>query len=181
MILLGIVTGLTRMHRKKSDRTESEVPVMKLRLRIKSERLRIPRKSGITKKVSHLFPSFLYFLSRAFRNGSLIDRFPDLHRSDLMPIPPSELPFKCHLCECSFGERNEALDHIRCQHPSEFQLLVSKGALETNTDEERHQHEDNDEALDSTRGRFPDYANRKVKPRSSFSDFPIAAIKSDHD
>lgn len=81
---------------------------------------------------------------------------------DVMPIPASELPFKCHLCEYSFGERSEALEHIRCQHPNEFQLLVSKGALEANTDEERHQHDDADEALDSTRGRFPDYANRKV-------------------
>lgn len=86
----------------------------------------------------------------------------DIHRPELLPIPPSELPFKCHLCDSSFGERNDALEHIRCQHPNEFQLLVSKGALETNTDEEKHQPDDNDEILDSNRGRFPDYANRKV-------------------
>lgn len=82
-------------------------------------------------------------------------------RNELPPIPASELPFKCHLCEGSFGERSDALDHIRIQHPSEFQLLMSKGALETTSEEDRIQHDDHDE-VEHSRGRFPDYAHRKV-------------------
>ncbi|XP_054274263.1 ras-responsive element-binding protein 1-like [Macrosteles quadrilineatus] len=77
---------------------------------------------------------------------------------------PSDLPFKCHLCEGSFAERQEALDHIRDSHSSEFQLLVSKGALEVGAAaEENHPTEENgEENLEQLRGKFPDYANRKV-------------------
>ncbi|XP_063218326.1 ras-responsive element-binding protein 1-like [Bacillus rossius redtenbacheri] len=80
----------------------------------------------------------------------------------------SDLPFKCHLCEGGFAERQEALDHIRDQHPPEFQLLESKGALEASPGEEGPQpgHDEGiapgDEGLEQLRGKFPDYANRKV-------------------
>nr|CAD7407068.1 unnamed protein product [Timema cristinae] len=83
----------------------------------------------------------------------------------------SELPFKCHLCEGSYAERQEALDHIREHHPTEFDLLVTKGALEVSTHEENNgnshitsQEEGNggEENLEQLRGKFPDYANRKM-------------------
>lgn len=73
----------------------------------------------------------------------------------------SDLPFKCHLCEGSFSERQEALDHIKDVHVSEYELLMSKGALDQNVNEEVNQnHETEDD--DHLRGKFPDYANRKV-------------------
>ncbi|KAF5298851.1 hypothetical protein FQA39_LY11663 [Lamprigera yunnana] len=74
----------------------------------------------------------------------------------------SELPFKCHLCDNSFGDRNEALDHIKDRHYSEFKLLLSKNALDTNaiTPDENPNHDDNED--NEVRGKFPDYANRKV-------------------
>lgn len=73
----------------------------------------------------------------------------------------SDLPFKCHLCEGSFSERQEALDHIKDIHISEFELLMSKGALDQNVTEETNQNHETEED-DHLRGKFPDYANRKV-------------------
>ncbi|XP_044739939.1 ras-responsive element-binding protein 1 [Chrysoperla carnea] len=80
----------------------------------------------------------------------------------------SDLPFKCHLCDSSYGERQEALDHIKDQHTAEYELLLSKGALEqSQIHHEQHQHSienHSDEQDDQIhlRGKFPDYANRKV-------------------
>lgn len=89
----------------------------------------------------------------------------------------ADLPFKCHLCEGSYAERQEALDHIRESHPSEFELLMSKGALDSssstaiednnNVSSNMTQHPDDgnaggEESLEHLRGKFPDYANRKV-------------------
>lgn len=68
-------------------------------------------------------------------------------------LPNSELPFKCHLCDGSFGERQEALDHIKEIHVSEYDLLISKGALDQNAHEEVHQnHETEDD--DQIRGKL---------------------------
>lgn len=72
----------------------------------------------------------------------------------------SDLPFKCHLCEGSFAERQEALDHIKDIHVSEYELLMAKGALDQNVSEDNNQNHETEE--DDQRGKFPDYANRKV-------------------
>lgn len=96
-------------------------------------------------------------------------------------VSSADLPFKCHLCEGSYAERQEALEHIRESHPSEFELLMSKGALDsscsTGTEDNNNvssssgnsvaPHPDDgnaggDESLEQLRGKFPDYANRKV-------------------
>lgn len=73
----------------------------------------------------------------------------------------SDLPFKCHLCERSFAERQDALDHIKLQHASEYDLLMSKNALDSSAvvpdDATNHDEEDSE-----IRGKFPDYSNRKV-------------------
>ncbi|XP_067005614.2 ras-responsive element-binding protein 1 [Anabrus simplex] len=104
--------------------------------------------------------------------------------SQVVPPPPSaaatipsssasELPFKCHLCEGGFAERQDALEHIREMHCAEYELLMSKGALEAATEDNNNihvsapvvpgSHEDGgDESLEQLRGKFPDYANRKV-------------------
>ncbi|RZF33389.1 hypothetical protein LSTR_LSTR016699, partial [Laodelphax striatellus] len=79
-------------------------------------------------------------------------------------VSSSDLPFKCHLCDNSFGERQDALDHIRETHESEYALLAMKGALDSGTaDEAFHLDDPNgEESLEQLRGKFPDYANRKV-------------------
>ncbi|XP_059472907.1 ras-responsive element-binding protein 1 isoform X2 [Neocloeon triangulifer] len=81
----------------------------------------------------------------------------------------SDLPFKCHLCENSYAERQEALEHIKVHHSSEYDLLVSKGALDPNAEDctvnappMNNNNVDADDALETLRGKFPDYANRKV-------------------
>ncbi|XP_014368440.2 zinc finger protein Xfin isoform X1 [Papilio machaon] len=65
------------------------------------------------------------------------------------------LVFKCHLCEGSFSDRSGALGHLAANHSAEYEQLVSKGALDGNSD--RSESADDDE-----RGKFPDHANRKV-------------------
>lgn len=95
-------------------------------------------------------------------------------------VSSADLPFKCHLCEGSYAERQEALEHIRESHPSEFELLMSKGALDsscsTGTEDNNVSssssgsvvphpddgHAGAEESLEQLRGKFPDYANRKV-------------------
>ncbi|XP_045472632.1 ras-responsive element-binding protein 1-like isoform X2 [Harmonia axyridis] len=80
------------------------------------------------------------------------------------PLPSvvnADQPFKCHLCEFSFGERQEALDHIKDKHISEYNTLMSKNALDNSaTTPEESTH--NDEEDSEVRGKFPDYSNRKV-------------------
>ncbi|XP_076339085.1 ras-responsive element-binding protein 1-like isoform X2 [Tachypleus tridentatus] len=41
-----------------------------------------------------------------------------------------DLPYKCHLCDNSYGKRQECLDHLQLIHNSEYQLLINKGALD---------------------------------------------------
>ena len=86
-------------------------------------------------------------------------------------LSSSELPFKCHLCDGSFTERQECLDHIRLNHASEYEILLSKGALElsvaTSPEDNNNGLDDNHHAdgenIEHIRGKFPDYANRKVR------------------
>lgn len=76
----------------------------------------------------------------------------------------SDSPFKCHLCDCSFNERNTCLDHIKVHHTQEFDLLLSKGAIEPENECQTVSAGDDDErqADCNGRGKYPDYANRKV-------------------
>lgn len=76
-------------------------------------------------------------------------------------IQNSDLPYKCHLCEGSFSDRQDALDHIRDKHTSEYELLMSKNALECNPPPLEDQPNIDDEDIEA-RGKFPDYSNRKV-------------------
>lgn len=95
------------------------------------------------------------------------------HNESLTISQNSDLPFKCHLCEGSYSERQDALDHIKHSHTSEFELLMSKGALETNPvvedqgssghKSETGEEQGGDESIEQLRGKFPDYANRKVR------------------
>lgn len=74
----------------------------------------------------------------------------------------SDLPFKCHLCDNSFAERQESLDHIRDKHASEYDLLMSKNALDANASTPEESNHNDDEDNETIRGKFPDYSNRKV-------------------
>ncbi|KAJ6638186.1 Ras-responsive element-binding protein 1 [Pseudolycoriella hygida] len=75
-------------------------------------------------------------------------------------INSSDLPFKCHLCDGSFSERTACLDHIRNLHTQDFTLLMSKGAIEADAEQQIASAED--EEKNENRGKYPDYANRKV-------------------
>ncbi|XP_055910190.1 zinc finger protein 236 [Eupeodes corollae] len=78
-------------------------------------------------------------------------------------ISSSELPFKCHLCDSSFAERFQCLDHIKIHHAQEFSLLLSKGAIDNDADvNSQVQSTEDDEKRDESRGKYPDYTNRKV-------------------
>ena len=79
----------------------------------------------------------------------------------------SESPYKCHICDEGFGERQLAISHIQQSHQEEFINLQAKGAF----DEESYRSESSghhltesagEELYDHLRGRFPDYSNRKI-------------------
>lgn len=75
------------------------------------------------------------------------------------PVLSSDLPFKCHLCEGSFVDRVTCLDHIKKLHAQDFAVLMSKVQLET---EEGVNGSPDDEEHADKKGKYPDYANRKV-------------------
>lgn len=77
-------------------------------------------------------------------------------------VTNSDLPFKCHLCEASFGERAQCLEHIKQAHEQEFNLIISKVNLESES-EVHTASPDDDEGTDGKGGKYPDYANRKVR------------------
>ncbi|KAM7350472.1 zinc finger protein pebbled [Cochliomyia hominivorax] len=82
-------------------------------------------------------------------------------------VSSSELPFKCHLCDSSFAERLQCLEHIKSLHAQEFTLLVSKGAIENETDANQMNSNEEDERQRTNEdngksGKYPDYSNRKV-------------------
>lgn len=78
-------------------------------------------------------------------------------------VATSDLPFKCHLCDGSFQDRFSCLDHIKHFHAQEFALLLSKGAIDLEDDGQAISAEDDDKHSEvGARGKYPDYANRKV-------------------
>lgn len=87
----------------------------------------------------------------------------------LKPVEPSaslsvtstDLPFKCHLCDGSFMERMQCLEHIRHLHTQDFALLMAKGAIEADPEQHSIASAEDEEKLEG-RGKYPDYANRKV-------------------
>lgn len=65
------------------------------------------------------------------------------------------LVFKCHLCEAGYNDRSATLNHLANAHATEYEQLVSKGALDAASDKSENTDDDD-------RGKFPDHANRKV-------------------
>lgn len=107
------------------------------------------------------------YLSHSVDNQHTVKAASILQSESTYPISlTTDLPFKCHLCDgMSFSERQDALEHIKENHQREFELLVSKGALETggsNEDNPCPEDGGGEENLEQLRGKFPDYANRKV-------------------
>jgi hypothetical protein len=85
---------------------------------------------------------------------------PALQQPSQLPAPvmSSDLPFKCHLCDGSFTDRVGCLEHIRSGHPQDFAVLMQKVQLES--EEAVNGSPDDDE--NDKKGKYPDYANRKV-------------------
>ncbi|XP_011208535.2 uncharacterized protein LOC105229783 [Bactrocera dorsalis] len=81
----------------------------------------------------------------------------------------ADLPYKCHLCENSFAERFNCLEHIKKQHAPEFTLLLSKGAIVSDAEANQTQLlEDEERRVGEEANNFallpklPAYTNRKV-------------------
>lgn len=75
-----------------------------------------------------------------------------------VPVMSSDLPFKCHLCDGSFVDRVGCLEHIKNMHTPDFAVLMQKVQLES--EENVNGSPDDDEH--DRKGKYPDYANRKV-------------------
>uniref|UniRef100_A0A336M7Z1 CSON013320 protein n=1 Tax=Culicoides sonorensis TaxID=179676 RepID=A0A336M7Z1_CULSO len=111
--------------------------------------------SGVTSSQSQMLQNLSQAITKAaeVQMNSALNSSPNSTNN-------TDLPFKCHLCECSFAERASCLDHIKQTHEQEFNLIISKVNLESESDFHTASPDD-DEATDS-KGKYPDYANRKV-------------------
>ena len=74
----------------------------------------------------------------------------------------TDLPFKCHVCDTSFGESAETLEHVKNYHYNEYLLLRTKYGSDLDTFTPSLRQRDCHENDHDHRERFPDYANRKV-------------------
>ena len=79
----------------------------------------------------------------------------------------ADYPFKCHLCDDGFAERDNAIQHLQSLHSEEYDNLMSKGAFENSLKPDSSSSPNsiepsNEETFDQIRGRFPDYVNRKI-------------------
>lgn len=77
---------------------------------------------------------------------------------------PVDVPFKCHLCDSCFTERQDCLEHIKVNHKRSYEMLVAKGALDMDIDasEEQMLAQQHSSDGEGKGGRFHDYSNRKV-------------------
>lgn len=85
---------------------------------------------------------------------------PNPSASAASSVMSSDLPFKCHLCDGSFVDRVNCLEHIKSTHAQDFAVLISKVQLET--EDGVHASPDDEEQHADKKGKYPDYANRKV-------------------
>lgn len=86
------------------------------------------------------------------------------HQENLIPqlsTSSSDLPFKCHLCDNSFSERIHCLEHIKNNHSKQYDLLLDKGAIDTEADPNQV-HSTGEDDGHGNAGKYPDYSNRKV-------------------
>ena len=71
-------------------------------------------------------------------------------------------PYKCHICDDGFSERQAAIAHIKTEHAAEYKSLLEKGAFDSPEDVVPQPAESGEELYDHLRGKFPDYVNRKI-------------------
>lgn len=103
-------------------------------------------------------PSSLQQMPTTILKNELNSPPAQLPSSVAAPIMSSDLPFKCHLCDGSFSDRVGCLEHIRSTHQQDFAVLMQKVQLES---EENVNGSPDDDEHDK-KGKYPDYANRKV-------------------
>ncbi|KOX68591.1 Ras-responsive element-binding protein 1 [Melipona quadrifasciata] len=124
-----------------------------------------PQSSSVSE--GPLEPSSVAALPKSNSNTSSTNDTVRSRRSSPRTSPgPSDVPFKCHLCDCGFADRQDCLEHIKVNHKRSYEMLVAKGALDMDIDamEEQQQPPPQHQTSDGEekRGRFPDYSNRKV-------------------
>ena len=75
---------------------------------------------------------------------------------------PTDTPFKCHIpnCDNGFADRQECLDHIKMNHERDYEILVSKGALQMGLNATEEQPPPTQHSSDGPRSL--DYKDRKV-------------------
>ena len=87
---------------------------------------------------------------------------PPQNLPSVAPVMSSDLPFKCHLCDGSFSDRVGCLEHIKVMHAQDFAILISKVTLETEAEVHGSPDDEDHNGLADKKGKYPDYANRKV-------------------
>merc|ERR1712083_766090 len=89
-----------------------------------------------------------------------MDRKETLPRRESISSP--EAPYKCHICEDGFTDRDSAIEHIHAIHNTEYKELESKGAFDEAAEAPTSSPDNGEELYDQLRGKFPDYVNRKI-------------------
>lgn len=81
---------------------------------------------------------------------------------------PTDTPFKCHIpnCDNGFADRQDCLDHIKMNHERDYEILVSKGALQMGIHAAEEQPPPTQHSSDGPRSL--DYKDRKVFIISEF-------------
>lgn len=117
---------------------------------LKQEQQQQQQQSENTKENSFNIPSTLQMPILKIENSS--------SPAQQAPVMSSDLPFKCHLCDGSFTDRVACLEHIKVMHTQDFAVLMQKVQLES----EENVNGSPDDDDNDKKGKYPDYANRKV-------------------
>lgn len=151
---------LLRKHGNVEDAVSLQLPIDEMPEPVK-EPVRTPLaqvKNEDTKDISPQIP-FSIASSLQIPSSKMPEISPPLNQTQLsVPVMSSDLPFKCHLCDGSFCDRVACLEHLKVMHPQDFAILIQKVQLES--EENVHGSPDDDE--NDRKGKYPDYANRKV-------------------
>ncbi|XP_067641284.1 ras-responsive element-binding protein 1 [Eurosta solidaginis] len=156
-----------RQREEEMRKRKAEEAQMERERREKEQRL-LQEQEQQSKLFQHLQQQISATMNTTVTNAAAADAADARTKENLSQLN-ADLPYKCHLCESSFAERFNCLEHIKVQHIADFTLLLTKGAIVSDAEanqtqlleeeERRVGEEANNFAL---LPKLPAYTNRKV-------------------
>lgn len=150
---------LLRKHGNVEDAVSLQLPIDEMPEPVK-EPVRTPLAQVKTEDTKEIAPQIPFSIASSLQipTSRMPEISPPSNQQLSVPVMSSDLPFKCHLCDGSFCDRVACLEHLKVMHPQDFAILIQKVQLES--EENVHGSPDDDE--NDRKGKYPDYANRKV-------------------